>query len=296
MSASPPLPWGGSNPNNQVVKGLRVKSSKFFLAAGVFFVMVLSAACVPISAPAGGAEDAAPAAANPVLEGTNWQLTELAAAVGTLAPVPAGAEVTIAFADGSASGSGGCNRYNAGFTVEGQSGIAFGPAASTMMACVGPGADVESLYLAMLEQVAGFEAAMGVLTFWDADQNIVANFSEVVPVPLVGTTWNAVSVNNGNNGVETVREGTSISAVFGEDGMLTGKACNNYSFGYTLDGDNITLLQGISTMMACENPDEMAQEAAYLQMLPQSATWSITGNALELRTADGALIASYVAE
>ena len=62
-----------------------------------------------------------------------------------------------------------------------------------------------------------------------------------------------------------------------------------------VDGETITIMQGISTMMACENPAEMAQEAAYLQMLPQAGTWSITGDTLELRTADGALIASYVA-
>ena len=275
-----------------------MKSRRLMLMIGVLFVMVLAAACVPVAAPVdngGGTVPAASEGGNTVLEGTTWQLTQIAGEDGTLAPIAEGADVTMSFADGSASGSGGCNRYNASATVEGQSGLAFGPAASTMMACEGPGADVEPLFFAMLANVTGFEAAMGTLNLWNADQNIIATFSEVVPVALVGTTWNAVSVNNGNDGVETVAEGTSITALFGEDGTLSGKACNNYSMGFTVDGETITIMQGISTMMACENPAEMAQEAAYLQMLPQAGTWSITGDTLELRTADGALIASYVA-
>ncbi len=273
-----------------------MKVGKFGLMVGVLMVMLLAAACVPIQPPTAGGSDGAASQANPVLEGSSWMLTDLADESGALVAVPEGVEVTLAFAEGSASGSAGCNRYVASYTVEGQSGLTFGPAATTMMACMGPGADIEPTYLAMLANVTGFESAMGVLTLWNADQNIVASYTAVVPVELVGTNWNALSVNNGRQGVETVAEGTSITAVFGEDGILSGKACNNYSAGYTVDGNNITIEMGISTMMACPNEAEMAQEQAYLMMLPQAATYAIDGDMMELRTADGALIASYVAE
>jgi heat shock protein HslJ len=280
-----------------------MKVNKLVLMIGVLMVMVLASACVPISAPAGdgeavesGAESVVVDGVNTVLEGTSWQLTEIVGADGALAPVAEGVEATITFEGGTASGTGGCNRFNAGYTLVGQSDITFGPAASTMMACMGPGAEVEPLFFAMLENAASYEAAMGALTIADADGNILAMFSEVVPVELVGTNWSATMVNNGREAVTGLVEGTTITAVFNEDGTLTGQACNNYSFGYTLDGDNIAIEPGLSTMMACENPDEMAQETAYLQMLPEASTWSIIGDTLELRTADGALIASYAAE
>ncbi len=44
--------------------------------------------------------------------------------------------LTATFAeDGSLSGSGGCNTFNAGYTVEGADGLTIGPIASTKMAC-----------------------------------------------------------------------------------------------------------------------------------------------------------------
>ncbi len=40
----------------------------------------------------------------------------------------------------------------------------------------------------------------------------------------------------------------------------------------------------------------MEQEAQFLAALTTAATWSISGNDLELRTADGALVARFVAQ
>ena len=45
-------------------------------------------------------------------------------------------------------------------------------------------------------------------------------------------------------------------------------------------------------MMACEQPI-MDQEAQYLAAIQQAATYNIQGTRLELRSADGALQASY---
>ena len=91
--------------------------------------------------------------------------------------------------------------------------------------------------------------------------------------------------------------GTEITAVFAEDGTLSGSAgCNNYTTTYTVDGDNITIGMGASTMMFCAEPEGvMDQEAQYLAALETAATYTITGDKLELRTADGALAVSYAA-
>ena len=53
--------------------------------------------------------------------------------------------------------------------------------------------------------------------------------------------------------------------------------------------------QIISTKMAGP-PELMEQEAAYLAALPQTATFTIEGDELWLRDAEGAALAHYVAE
>jgi heat shock protein HslJ len=76
---------------------------------------------------------------------------------------------------------------------------------------------------------------------------------------------------------------------------LTGSAgCNNYMTSYTMDGANITIQPPATTRKLCPEPEGlMAQEAAFVSMLPQTATYTISGDTLELRTADGALVASF---
>lgn len=273
-----------------------LKLSRLLVMVTALFVLLLASACALITAPPAGGTVHAPLVPGPVLNGTSWKLAEFVDAGGVLTTVPESVEVTLAFADGNAAGSGGCNRYSAPYTVDGQNGLTFGPAVSTKMACEGPGSEVEQAYFAVLTSVAGFETAPGTLTLWDADRNVVATFTEVVPLPLMGATWNATSVNTGRQGVETLVEGTTVTAVFGEDGTLSGQACNNYAAAYTVDGASITIEMGMSTMMACTEPGVMEQEQAYLMMLPQAATYRIDGDRMELRTTDGALIASYVAE
>jgi heat shock protein HslJ len=64
---------------------------------------------------------------------------------------------------------------------------------------------------------------------------------------------------------------------------------------YTLDGQTITIQPPATTRKMCAEPAGiMEQEAAFVKMLPQAETYTISGNTLELRTADGALIASFV--
>jgi heat shock protein HslJ len=78
--------------------------------------------------------------------------------------------LTATFAeDGTLSGSGGCNTFNAGYTVEGADGLTIGPIASTRMACEQEIMDAEAAYFAALENVATYEASGDTLTLRDAD-------------------------------------------------------------------------------------------------------------------------------
>jgi heat shock protein HslJ len=108
--------------------------------------------------------------------------------------------------------------------------------------------------------------------------------------------WQVTRYNNGKGGVTTVINGTKITADFGEDGTLSGNAsCNTYNANYEVDGSNITIGVGMTTMMACPAEGVMEQETAYLAAISTAATFSIQGDVLELRTADGALAVSYAA-
>ena len=108
---------------------------------------------------------------------------------------------------------------------------------------------------------------------------------------LTGVVWRATNYNNGNEAVVGILEGTELTAIFGEDGSLSGSAgCNNYVAGYTVDGSQITIGPAATTMMLCVEPEGiMEQEAAYLAALATAATYSINGQVLEMRTADDAM-------
>ena len=118
----------------------------------------------------------------------------------------------------------------AGYTVDGNA-ITIGQAASTMMMCAEPEGvmEQETAYLTALSTAATYKIQGDQLELRTADGALVASYVAVVPQPLTGVTWQAVSYNNGNQAVVGIINGTTITAVFGEDGSLTGSAgCNNY--------------------------------------------------------------------
>lgn len=247
---------------------------------------------MPSNAPAAAATTAAPAATASGLEGVDWKLTSYSDADGKMAdPV---AEVLLTFADGQLTGNTGCNGYTASYTLDGDK-ITLQPGMSTTMACDDPVNAQETAVRAALEKAATFAVADGKLTLSDASGNALLEFAAQQPVALVGTPWEATMVNNNRQAVTGVIEGTKITANFGGDGQVNGSAgCNNYFAGYKVDGDKLTIDHPGSTMMACADPAGiMEQETAYLTQLAKAATYTIRGDELEIRDADGALIAMY---
>jgi heat shock protein HslJ len=97
--------------------------------------------------------------------------------------------------------------------------------------------------------------------------------------------------------VVSVIIGTELTASFGADGTVSGSAgCNNYSAGYELDGNSISIGLAISTMMACDQPEGiMEQELEYLTALGTAATYQITGDRMEMRTAEGSIAVTFEA-
>lgn len=98
------------------------------------------------------------------LEGSHWSLVAfvderrvegMPVPLPEMAPVLSGTEITLTFQDGQATGSAGCNTYEAEYSDDGTT-VAFGPAAATEMACVTPAGvmEQEQRYLQFLDTAA----------------------------------------------------------------------------------------------------------------------------------------------
>ena len=231
------------------------------------------------------------------LTGVRWVLESYANSAGETTEALADSEVAAEFgSDGRVAGSAGCNQYFATYTVDGNA-LTISQAGSTMMACEPVEVmQQEADYLAALQSAATFTIDGEQLTIANAAGETVLTFQAGESSGLTGTNWVATMYNTGTEAVTNVLEGTTITALFTEDGQMNGSAgCNNYMTSYTLDGQNITIQPPATTRKMCPEPaGVMEQETAFVSMLPQAATYSISGNKLELRTADGALIASFV--
>lgn len=231
------------------------------------------------------------------LAGVRWVVETYLNAGGEMVEPLAGRELTATFDLERVSGESGCNNYFAGYVVDGNT-LTISQAGSTMMAC--EPAELmqqEADFLAALQSAATYTIDGDRLLIANADGETVLAFRATEPAGLVGTAWTAVMYNTGTEAVTNLMEGTTITANFTADGRLNGSAgCNNYMTSYVLDGQNITIEPPATTRKLCPEPvGIMEQEAAFVTMLPQAATYSISGNTLELRTADGALITSFTA-
>ncbi len=110
-----------------------------------------------------------------------------------------------------------------------------------------------------------------------------------------GSAWTLLSYASVNGTEVPVLQGTTITADFTEDGLVTGSAgCNGYSGSYTVSGTTIEIASIASTLMACtEPPGVMDQESRYLDLLGAAAAFRIEGDRLTLLDANGTAILTY---
>ncbi len=129
----------------------------------------------------------------------------------------------------------------------------------------------------------------------DPSGAVIAKFSALEPASLEGSYWQVTGYNNGKQAVISVIIGTEITASFGKEGTLSGSAgCNNYIATYEGDGDNISIGPAAATRMFCQEPDGvLEQEVQYLAALETASTYLIEVDKMEMRTAEGALAATF---
>jgi len=264
-------------------------------AAVVLAACLLAAGCTG-QAPGGQDNTTVP---ETVLDGTAWDLLSYEQN-GSMKDALEGTTVTLVFGgNATLSGSAGCNLYSASYTVNGPA-IAVGLVVSTLMYCDEPGVmEQESAYLGLLGAVKSFSIEGEKLTLMDENGTVVLVFAKTVrpePEPLVGTNWTLESIHAGD-AVTSVIAGTTVTAVFGEDGKVTGSAgCNRYFASYNVSGMSLSIDQIGSTKMSCTTPDGiMNQEITYLNILGDVKSYAIEGCRLELLDEGGVLVLGFSA-
>lgn len=107
------------------------------------------------------------------LAGSEWRPVELGGA-----PIAADVRVWVRFeGEGKLTGHGGCNRFFGGFKLDGEQ-IEIGPMGATRMACPEAVMDLESKFLAALQQSRSFVRDKIRLTLSDVDGNLVARLAQ----------------------------------------------------------------------------------------------------------------------
>lgn len=106
------------------------------------------------------------APAGPSLTGT-WQVVSMVGGA-----LPAGASVTLDFADKTVSGNAGCNRYSGNFVQNGQA-LTFAPTALTKKACAPQLMDVEAGFTTALANVTRYDMADTMLRLFVGDTLIM---------------------------------------------------------------------------------------------------------------------------
>ena len=241
----------------------------------------------------GGGSEADDSAA---LQGKGWVAVEIAGADSVL-PAEQGL-ATAMFKDGNVAGSATINRYSASYETASGNTIQISAAISTQMAGPPEAMAQETAYLAALQKAATYAVTAESLELLDDQGQTLVKYDAVEPTPLTGTEWQATAYNNGKGALQSLAADSMITATFADDETLSGNASvNQYNTAYTASDDGTMTVdaQIITTRMA--GPDElMTQEAAYLAALPLTATYSIEGNQLWLRDADGAALAHFIAK
>jgi heat shock protein HslJ len=270
---------------NRSLATLAIAAAVVTLTAGGLTVSAFAAAdgggSLPGQAGWGGGEEPPQPLVGPV-----WLLTSLndqSPAAGTTVYAEFGA-------DGSVTGTDGCNRFRMPYTVTGSTISISGPGAGTLILCPPPIMEQADAFRQALASATTYSIAGSTLILIDGNGTVVATFM-AQDQALAGTAWQVVNYNNGQGGVVTLINGTQITATFGADGRIVGSAgCNQYNAAYTTSGGTITVGAPASTRRFCAAPDGvMEQEGRYLTALQSAATYSIRGDLLEMRTADDAL-------
>jgi len=163
----------------------RERSNTMRIVIGSLAAIAIIAVVNPLVRSVINRDDAEAEAAPDPLAGTRWEVWSYydAAEEGMVSPLP-DSQLTAEFTAGEGAtggqvgGSAGCNNYNAGYTVDGDS-LAIGEAAVTRMFCEGL-MEQEGAFLSAIQSARSFELEAGELRILNDQGEVVVAF---VPAP-----------------------------------------------------------------------------------------------------------------
>lgn len=239
----------------------------------------------------GDDRDAEPESSNQQeLAGTSWSLSLLNGDGLLLLSI-----ITAEFdEEGTISGIAGCNGYTASYEVNGDQ-IAISTPATISSTCRDRLMNQESAYLETLESIVSFQARGTTLEMRDEQGRAMLVYDTLRQVSLPGSSWTLTEYADGNGNVIPVLPGTTVTAEFGDDGLLTGwGGCNGYSATYDVAAKLVNIDAIVMTEIFCMEPEGiMDQESQYLSSLEQSAAYVIVGSAMGLFDEDNTVLAIY---
>ena len=111
---------------------------------------------------------------------------------------------------------------------------------------------------------------------------------------LEGTLWRLTEYLGPDGNAVPVPETIAASATFAGGNVSGNAGCNDYTGSYTVDGEVLTIGPLAATKKAC-GPAESAVETAFLTVMEKVATYSVSGDTLELKTADAKVRLKFAA-
>ncbi len=222
----------------------------------------------------------------PELAGSAWRLISFNNSEGGMESNQASEKITLSFGeDGKVSGNAGCNNFSGSYTVEGDA-LSIGPLATTRKMCAQPQGvmQTEQAFLKDLGDAATFSIMGKTLTIYGKDGGKLLIFASMKTRDITSTPWRLQSFNNGKGGMATSAASEKITAIFTEDGRVSGNAgCNDYNGGYQIDGDKISIGPLTATRKMCSEPgDVMKTEQTFLQNMNSAATFTIRDDMLTI--------------
>lgn len=220
-----------------------------------------------------------------------WRLLEYGSA-DDRTTVPIDVTVTIRLDEGRVNGLAGCNRYTGSALID-EGHIAMGPLAMTMRMCPPEVMKVERDYVALLDVVDSMAVVEGRLVM-SAGGDPVLVFERVgFHVP---GTWRLDSYNNGRQAMVSVQPDTEITAVFDDEGTVTGSSgCNRYRAEYRAAAGMMAVGPPVGTRMMCQEPSGvMDQERRYLEALSEISRYEFDDDgAMRCLDKDGTHLLRY---
>ena len=207
--------------------------------------------------------------------------------------VPDGVTSDATFSASRVSGTGGVNQYSGPYEAGDDGGLEFGDIASTLMAGPPDATEVETAVFAAFGETASYFADDATLTLYDKDDKVLLVYDREEPGAITGVDWLCTGYNNGKQAVTSVIGDAEITALFDEAGTVSGSSgVNRYNGAFNTDGDSIEIGPLAMTKMAGD-PELMEQETLYVAAMESAATYRLSGDTLELRTAEDALAVTY---